>query len=61
MARRLAQGTEPERICFLTGELLDDHHALVRCVEEIDGVPVVPVPQVLVRLAAGTWPLSSGP
>jgi hypothetical protein len=40
MARRLAQGTEPERICFLTGELLDDHHALVRCVEErLRGMP----------------------
>ncbi len=34
MARLVARGTDPQRIFFLTGELLDDHHALVRAVEE---------------------------
>ena len=30
MAELLRQGTAPERVSYFTGELIDDHHALVR-------------------------------
>src|SRR5687768_1988314 len=37
MARLLDRGVPPSRIGFLTGELIDDHHALVRLLlEELD-------------------------
>jgi len=34
MARLLERGTDPARITYLTGELIDDHHRLVRLLEE---------------------------
>ncbi|MBM3268343.1 MAG: ATP-binding protein [Candidatus Sericytochromatia bacterium] len=34
MAELLKEGVAPERIAFFTGELIDDHHALVRLVGE---------------------------
>jgi len=34
MARLVGCGVDPERIAFLTGELVDDHHALVRRLQE---------------------------
>jgi len=34
MAELLNAGTVPERITYLTGELIDDHHALVRLVAD---------------------------
>jgi len=33
MARLLKENVEPDRISFLTGELIDDHHSLVRLLE----------------------------
>ncbi len=39
MARLLARGVPPGKIAFLTGELVDDHHALVRHLgEELDAM-----------------------
>ncbi|MHB8835204.1 MAG: ATP-binding protein [Candidatus Methylomirabilia bacterium] len=34
MARLLSSGVVPESVIFLTGELIDDHHALVRLLSE---------------------------
>lgn len=34
MAELLKSGTEPQRICYLAGELIDDHHTLVRLITE---------------------------
>ena len=34
MAELLKSGTDPERICYLAGELIDDHHTLVRLITE---------------------------
>ena len=35
MAELLAAGTDPTRLYFLTGELIDDHHALVRLISTL--------------------------
>jgi predicted AAA+ superfamily ATPase len=35
MADLLERGVAPSRVSFLTGELIDDHHALVRLVQEV--------------------------
>jgi len=35
MALLMAEGVAPERITYFTGELIDDHHALVRLVAQI--------------------------
>ncbi len=43
MLRLLRSGVEPGRIRFLTGELLDDHHALVGCVQDLLPPPGAPV------------------
>ena len=37
MARLLTTGIRPERIAYLTGELIDDHHSLVRLIMEMKG------------------------
>lgn len=37
MAQLLERGTDPARIAYLTGELIDDHHSLVRLLQEIVG------------------------
>ena len=34
MARLLAQGVSPTSIAFLTGEVIDDHHTLLRLVQD---------------------------
>lgn len=34
MARMLQRGTPPEQIAYLTGELIDDHHAMIRMMTE---------------------------
>jgi predicted AAA+ superfamily ATPase len=34
MAELLQSGVAPERIAYLTGELIDDHHSLVRLLSE---------------------------
>lgn len=35
MAELLAEGVPPSQIAYLTGELIDDHHVLVRLIEEV--------------------------
>jgi len=37
MAQLLDHGAEPARITYLTGELIDDHHSLVRLIQEVLG------------------------
>ena len=37
MAHLLRAGVVPDRICYLTGEIIDDHHSLVRMVTDIVG------------------------
>jgi predicted AAA+ superfamily ATPase len=37
MAQLLRSGIAPEQITYLTGELIDDHHAMVRLIEETLG------------------------
>jgi len=40
MAELLQSGVAPERIVYLTGELIDDHHSLVRLITEtVDEMP----------------------
>jgi len=40
MALLMQKGVSPERIAYFTGELIDDHHALVRLVgDALDGMP----------------------
>ncbi len=34
MAELLRAGADPERLCYLAGELIDDHHSLVRLITE---------------------------
>ena len=41
MALLIEKNVEPERILFLTGELIDDHHSMVRLITEaLDEMPV---------------------
>lgn len=35
MAQLLRRGVPPDRICYVTGELIDDHHSLVRILTDI--------------------------
>ena len=44
MAELLQSGVAPERIAYLTGELIDDHHSLVRLITEM--LNVMPVTDV---------------
>ncbi len=34
MAQLLKENFEPERIAYLTGELIDDHHSLIRLITD---------------------------
>jgi predicted AAA+ superfamily ATPase len=41
MAELLAKGVQPDRIAYLTGELIDDHHSLVRLMTDtLDEMPL---------------------
>lgn len=44
----LADGVAPERIAFVTGELIDDHHGLVAILQELGPAPGAPLTYLLV-------------
>jgi len=49
MAELLQSGVAPERIAYLTGELIDDHHSLIRLVSEtLNEMPEAGVKYVLI-------------
>lgn len=48
MAELLHTGVEPKRIAYLTGELIDDHHSLVRLLTEtLNEMPIIGVRYLL--------------
>ena len=48
MADLLQSGVAPERIAYLTGELIDDHHSLVRLLTEtLNEMPIIDVRYLL--------------
>lgn len=48
MAQLLRRGVAPEKITYLTGELIDDHHAMVRLIGETLGETVDKTPYFLI-------------